>query len=112
MLFAATKSSSSPVLLIVLVLAYVAFYVFFIRPRTRRQKAARTSGRQVELGDKVQTIGGLIGTITEMDEHTVTLRAPDGALLQFLRAAIAQKYVEPAAAEPAGEDPAAEGDAG
>jgi preprotein translocase subunit YajC len=84
-----------------LIIAYAvvlfAFYFFYMRPRQRKQKAQRESARQVEIGDKVQTIGGLVGVVTRRDDSSVTIRCSSGAELDFVPAAIARRVdpVEP-----------------
>jgi preprotein translocase subunit YajC len=104
MLLAAAKASTSHsnyTFLIIIVVAYAAFFFFWWRPRNAKNKAARVQARQVDVGDKVQTVGGLIGTITDIDEHNVvTLQTPEGHKLHFLRAAIAQRYHEPVSEPP------------
>jgi preprotein translocase subunit YajC len=89
------KSSSFLTFLIPLLLIYGVIWYFFIRPRTQKQRAQRSQGRQFEVGDTVQTIGGLIATVVEINDRTVTLRIESGQEMKFLKAAIAQKYVEP-----------------
>ena len=90
-----TKKSGSYSFLIIVVLAYGAFYFLWLRPRQKRAKAARTEQKGYEVGDTVQTVGGLIATIAAMDDRTVTLRTETGQEMRFLRAAIHQKFVEP-----------------
>lgn len=111
LLSAAKGGGSSPILLVLLVLAYAAFYIFFIRPRSRKARAARATGTSVQVGDRVQTIGGLIGTIVDMDDQTVVLQTIDGAKMEFLRQAIAKQYQPPTIDEPTdGTDDHHEGD--
>jgi preprotein translocase subunit YajC len=102
----AKKSSGSFTFLIIIVVGYALVYFLFLRPRQQKAKAQRTQARAVEVGDKIQTIGGLIGTIVAMDERTVTVRADSGTELQFLRQAIQGRFVEPT--EPAVDDDAGE----
>jgi preprotein translocase subunit YajC len=90
-MFAAAKSSSSTTLLIVYVVIFAAIYFFYLRPRSKRQKAQRAAGRQVNVGDKAQTIGGLIGTVVKSDGEIVTLRCASGAELDFIPSAIARR---------------------
>jgi hypothetical protein len=52
------------------------------------------------VGDRVQTIGGLIGTVISRTDTSVTLRTAGGTDLEFIPKAIAQKFVEPVATEP------------
>src|SRR3984957_2002477 len=106
-LIAATKSSSSSlVTLIPLVAIGLLGYFFFIRPQQRKAQAARqgtTSG--FEVGDEVQTVGGVIGTVLEVhgDRYTLltgalgddgNLAGPQPTRIVFVRQAIAKK-IEP-----------------
>jgi preprotein translocase YajC subunit len=104
---AATKSSSSSlVTLIPLVAIGLLGYFFFIRPQQRKAQAARqgtTSG--FEVGDEVQTVGGVVGTVLEVhgDRYTLltgalgddgNLDGPQPTRIVFVRQAIAKK-IEP-----------------
>src|SRR6202161_3005495 len=104
---AASKSSSSSfVTLIPLVAIGLLGYFFFIRPQQRKAQAARqgtTSG--FEVGDEVQTVGGVIGTVLEVhgDRYTLltgalgddgNLDGPQPTRIVFVRQAIARK-IEP-----------------
>jgi len=105
---AATSSkSSSPLLTLLPLLAIGALgYFFFIKPQQRKAKAARegqSSG--IEVGDEVQTVGGVIGTVLEIhgDRYTLltgalgvdgNLDGPQPTRIVFVRQAIARK-IEP-----------------
>jgi preprotein translocase YajC subunit len=104
---AASKSSSSSlVTLIPLVAIGLLGYFFFIRPQQRKAQAARqgqTSG--FEVGDEVQTVGGVVGTVLEVhgDRYTLltgalgddgNLDGPQPTRIVFVRQAIAKK-IEP-----------------
>jgi preprotein translocase YajC subunit len=100
---AAKKTSSSPVFLIILVVVAVAGYFLFLKPQQRKAAAARSNqGAGYEVGDEVQTIGGVIGTILEIhgDRYTILTGSvgDDGNLdgaqptrIVFVRQAIARK---------------------
>jgi preprotein translocase YajC subunit len=101
---AATKAKGgSPVFILVLLAVGVLFYFFFFRPQQAKAKAARANqGGDIEVGDEVQTIGGVIGTVLEIhgDRYTLLTGAlgPDGNLdgaqptrIVFIRQAIARK---------------------
>ncbi len=88
---AATKSGGSP-FLFVLLAAYAAIWYFFIRPRSKRNKEARLQGRNVEVGDKVKTIGGLIATVTATADGIVSVKTDSGVVLDFESRAIAGKW--------------------
>ncbi len=58
-------------------IVFGGLYFFYLRPRSRRQKAARQQTRQVEVGDQARTIGGMIGTVVRRTEEAVTLRTAE-----------------------------------
>lgn len=89
MLSAAAQSSSSPVIIIIYVVIFGGLYFFYLRPRSRKQKAARVEARQVDVGERARTIGGLIGTIVSRTDESVTLRTASGVELEFIPSAIA-----------------------
>ena len=101
---AATKSSSSSLLtLLPLVAIGLLGYFFFIRPQQRKAQAARQSKDSgYEVGDEVQTVGGVVGTVLEIhgDRYTLltgalgddgNLDGPQPTRIVFVRQAIARK---------------------
>jgi preprotein translocase YajC subunit len=106
-LAAASKSSSSSLLtLLPLVAIGLLGYFFFIRPQQRKAQAARQKqGSGYEVGDEVQTVGGVVGTVLEVhgDRYTLltgalgddgNLDGPQPTRIVFVRQAIAKK-IEP-----------------
>lgn len=51
----------------------VFFYFFAIRPQKKRQEAANKMRSELAIGDKVCTIGGLVGIIKKTEEDEVHL---------------------------------------
>ncbi len=103
----AASSKSNPLLtLLPLVAIGVLGYFFFIRPQQRKAQAARQAqGSEIEVGDEVQTVGGVIGTVLEVhgDRYTLltgalgedgNLDGPQPTRIVFVRQAIARK-IEP-----------------
>jgi preprotein translocase YajC subunit len=99
-----SSSSSSGLLTLLPLLAIgVLGYFFFIRPQQRKAQAARQAqGSGIEVGDEVQTVGGVIGTVLEVhgDRYTLltgalgddgNLDGPQPTRIVFLRQAIAKK---------------------
>ena len=89
-MFAASSGSSS--ILIVYALVFGALYFFYLRPRSKRQKAARQQTKKVDVGERAQTIGGFVGTVTKMTDEFITLRTPGGVELDFIPTAIARRF--------------------
>lgn len=77
--------------LIYLVVLVVAFYLLIIRPQVQRGKQMKTLLASLAIGDRVVTIGGLHGTIVEMDDATVTLRVAPDTELTYEKSAVARK---------------------
>jgi preprotein translocase subunit YajC len=99
-----SKSSSSAFLTLLPLLAIgVLGYFFFIKPQQRKAQAARAAqGSDIEVGDEVQTVGGVIGTVLEIhgDRYTLltgalgddgNLDGPQPTRIVFVRQAIAKK---------------------
>lgn len=75
-------------LIIMMVLMFAVFYFLLIRPQQKRQKEHRNLLNSLKKGDKVVTIGGLHGTITEVMDDTIVLRVNDVTKLTFNRNSI------------------------
>ena len=99
----AQQGGSNVTFLISLVLMVAIFYFLLIRPQQRRVRQQRQLVESLRVGDEVITIGGLFGTILDMDDETITLDPGSGMRLKYLRQAVARKFVEENEEEEAGE---------
>lgn len=90
-LAASSTGGSSITALLPLVLLVVVFYFILIRPQQRRMRSQRELMSSLSVGDEVATIGGIVGTIRELDDDEVVLEVADGVDLRFLRSAVARK---------------------
>lgn len=72
-LTAASPASSlfSTVLMLVMMLAI--FYFMLIRPENKRKKEAEQMRSSVKTGDKITTIGGILGTVVSVKEDRVVI---------------------------------------
>ena len=111
MVFAADGTSSGSLLayLPLLVIAVLLYFVL-IRPQSKRRKDAMEMQSNIGPGDEVQTIGGLYGTVTEVDDESTTIEASPGVHLRFARQAIG-KVISKAEQAPEDEDDAGNSDA-
>jgi len=92
-LAAASSSGGGYSLVIFLLLMGAVFYFLLIRPQQRRQRQQRTLIDSVEVGDEVMTIGGIYGTVRELDDDSVTLEVAPGVDIRFAKTAVARKLV-------------------
>ena len=90
---AASSSGNSLGLLLPLVLMGVIFYFLLIRPQQRQRRKQAGLLNSLEVGDEVQTIGGMFGVIREMDDDSVMVEVAPEVEIRFLRGAIARKLV-------------------
>ncbi|MDZ7637431.1 MAG: preprotein translocase subunit YajC [Bryobacterales bacterium] len=76
-----------------MVLIFAIFYFLLVLPMQRQRKKHQKMLNALRNGQQVQTSGGLIGTVTAIDEDLVIVRVkPDGVKLQIARSAIAAVF--------------------
>jgi preprotein translocase subunit YajC len=100
------SSGSALGLLLPLLLMGGVFYFLLIRPNRNRQRQQQSLVDSIRVGDEVMTMGGMFGTVKEIDEEneTVLLEIAPGTDVRMMRKAIAQRLTEDE-----GEDEGAEG---
>ncbi|MBP1637839.1 MAG: protein translocase subunit yajC [Bacteroidetes bacterium] len=59
--------------ILMMVLIFVVFYFFMIRPQSKRQKEIKAQREAMKVGDKVVTSGGIFGKVKDIKENTVTV---------------------------------------
>lgn len=75
--------------LLPLVALLALMYFMMIRPQQQQQKKRQEMLNQLKAGLTVVTIGGLHGTIQQIDDKMVDLKVASGVVLRFNRSAIA-----------------------
>ncbi len=73
-----------------LVLAMIVFYIFLFRGQGRKRRAAEKMVQALKKNDRVQTIGGIIGTVvaTKGDEVVVRVDESSNTKMTFVRQSI------------------------
>lgn len=71
-----------------LILVFVIFYFFMIRPQVRKQKDLTNYRSSLKKGDKIITTGGIYGKITDVKDNTVTVDVGDNILLKIDKSAV------------------------
>ena len=67
----------------------LVFYFFMIRPQQKKQKQIQNFRETLKRGDKIVTIGGIHGKITDVQETTFIIEVEDGTKLRIEKAAVA-----------------------
>ncbi len=60
-------------MLLPMVLIFVVFYFFLIRPQRKKDKQVKQMLDNLKVTDRICTIGGIYGTITNIKDDTITL---------------------------------------
>ena len=81
--------SLAPILIV-----FVIFYFFIIRPQNKRQKETEKMINALKKGDKVVTIGGIHGVVTSTKEKTVVVKVDSSTSIEFNRSAISAVIVD------------------
>jgi preprotein translocase subunit YajC len=74
--------------LIPLLLMFVVFYFILIRPQQKQARRHQDFVKNLKMGDRVVTSGGLHGIVTGLTETTVTLEIADKVRVKVTRSAI------------------------
>jgi preprotein translocase subunit YajC len=74
--------------LIPMILIIVIFYFFMIRPQMKKAKEAKKFRESLSKGDKIVTIGGIHGKITDVAETTFIIETEGGAKLRIEKSAV------------------------
>ena len=67
-----TSGAGTFTMLIPMVLIFVIFYFLMIRPENKRKKKAQEMRDSIAVGDKITTIGGMIGKVVHVADDRIT----------------------------------------
>ena len=67
---------------------FAIMYLFLIRPQQKRAKEHKNMVEALKKGDEVQTIGGMMGKITEIGENFMKLEVAEGVILTVRRTSV------------------------
>ena len=75
--------------LLIIVVMFVALYFFMIRPQKKQEKETNEMRNNLQVGDEITTIGGIIGKIVSIKEETVTIETGhDRTKIRILKTAV------------------------
>jgi len=86
------QSSGGWSTMIMLLLLVVVFWLFFIRPQSKKNKEINKFRQGLKKGDRVITIGGIHGKILEINDTTVIIETEGQGKLKMEKNAIAQEF--------------------
>lgn len=75
--------------ILMIVLMFVALYFFMIRPQKKQERETNDMRNNLQVGDEITTIGGIIGKIVSIKEETVMIETGhDRTKIRILRTAV------------------------
>jgi preprotein translocase subunit YajC len=78
-----------PETIIMLVVMVAVFYFMLIRPENKRKKEAEQMRSSMKKGDKITTIGGIIGTVVDIKEDKFVIEtSADQVRIEFAKWAL------------------------
>jgi len=84
----ASGQSNPLVTFLPLILVFVVFYFFMIRPQMKKQKEMNNYRSSLKKGDKVVTTGGLYGRVSEVKDNYVMIDAGGDVKLKVDKSAL------------------------
>lgn len=86
----ASQGGSIGSMLLPMLIIFGAFYFLLIRPQQKRQKQHAQMVGALATGDEVLTAGGILGRITAVTDHYVTLNIAEGVEIKIQKATVSQ----------------------
>jgi len=74
------------------ILIALVFYFVFFRPQQRQAKQHQAFIGSLKKGDEVVTQSGIIGTVTQVEDRTVTIDVGGGTKLRILKAQVGGQW--------------------
>ena len=65
--------------MMIILIAFVFLYFFLFRSKRRQEKQKQDLLSQIKRGDRVQTIGGILGKVVDVEERKVLLKVDESS---------------------------------
>lgn len=78
--------------LIMIVLIFLVMWLFMIRPQQKKQKELDKFRNELKKGDKVVTIGGIYGTVTEVKDKVVFIEIDNNVKIKVDKASLVKDF--------------------
>ncbi len=86
---ASTSNGGSPIITFVMLGAVVLLMFFMFRGNKKQEKQINEMRENLQVGDEITTIGGIIGRIVSIKEETILVETGrDKVKIRFLRSAV------------------------
>ncbi|MCP3930498.1 MAG: preprotein translocase subunit YajC [Bacteroidetes bacterium] len=72
----------------------VIFYLFLIRPQSKRQKEQKLFSESIEKGSEIVTTSGILGRINKIEDDIVTLEVGTKTFIRITRSSISKEMTD------------------
>ena len=80
--------------LLMMLLIFVVMYFFMIRPQQKKQKELVQFRNSLKKGDKVVTVGGIYGVVTEIKDKYVLMEVDNNVKLRVDKSSIVKDITD------------------
>jgi preprotein translocase subunit YajC len=88
----AAGAGQSMQMILSIVVLFAVFYFFMIRPEKKRKKQAEELRSSLSTGEKIVTIGGMMGTIVNVTDESITFETgEDRVRIEVAKWAVSKK---------------------
>lgn len=84
---------------IMIILMFVVMWFFMIRPQRKQQKELEKFRTSLKKGDKVVTVGGIYGTIHEINDRTALIKVDGEVKIRVDKNSLVRDYTQDSAAQ-------------
>lgn len=84
----AGEQSNPLAMFLPLILIFIVFYFFIIRPQKKKESDRKKMIAAAKKNDRIITIGGVHGTVTQVDENSVLVQVDSNTKLRIEKSAL------------------------
>ena len=88
----APQGGSSWSFMIMIVVLFVIMWLFMIRPQQKKQKEMDKFRKELKKGDKVVTVGGIYGTVSEIKDNIVDIEVAKDVRIRVDKASLVKDF--------------------
>jgi preprotein translocase subunit YajC len=74
--------------LFIMIAMFAIIYFVMIRPEQKKQKERQKMLSALKKGDKILTVGGVIGVIVNVKDSSYVIKSGEGAVIEFSKSAV------------------------
>ncbi len=83
------------IMTLVMIVAFIAIFFFSTRSQRKQEKETAAMRNNLQVGDEITTIGGIIGKIVSIKEETCVIETSrDGTKIRILKSAVSRVDVK------------------